>query len=211
MFKLGVIQSEYANLYSVENALKYLGEEAIVRVSHSEQLEGLDAVILPGVGSFAQVQGDLQEKGLFDGLKDFLKTNKPFLGICVGMQMLFERGLEGGLVTEGLGFFAGSVNPIPHDKVARLPHIGWNGIQFVPEQPLFAGFESGEQMYFVHSYHCEAVDSCCELARTELRLGYSVLSAVKRGAVYGVQFHPERSGPCGLKVLENFLDLARLA
>ncbi|MDX1920975.1 MAG: imidazole glycerol phosphate synthase subunit HisH, partial [Candidatus Caenarcaniphilales bacterium] len=159
-----------------------------------------------------QVKNSLDKAGLTQPILDFIKTGKAFLGICVGMQILFDLGYEGETPTKGLGIMQGEVVMLPKE-VKRIPHIGWNSL--IPssqasfgEESLLDGLSNSKEVYFVHSYYCSAKDKQDVLAYVEPVEGLQVPAMVKKNNVYGVQFHPERSGDVGLKILSNFLKLS---
>ena len=188
------------NLKSVTNAMRYLGFDTRI-TSDPAELERADAIILPGVGAFP----DAAEKLCAPGLDKVLLAQaekKPILGICLGMQLLFDRGEEI-RPCAGLGLVHGSVRRIETDR--KLPHIGWNSLAFQNHSPLFRGLDDGVYVYFVHTF-CGVADRESDvIARTEY--GPSVVAAVSCGNVYGCQFHPEKSGETGLVILKNFGEL----
>ena len=188
------------NLKSVTNAMRYLGFDTRI-TSDPAELERADAIILPGVGAFP----DAAEKLRVPGLDKTLLTQaekKPILGICLGMQLLFDRGEEI-RPCAGLGLVHGSVRRLETDR--KLPHIGWNSLAFQNHSPLFHGLDDGVYVYFVHTF-CGVADRESDvIARTEY--GPSVVAAVSCGNVYGCQFHPEKSGETGLVILKNFGEL----
>ncbi|MCI5562910.1 MAG: imidazole glycerol phosphate synthase subunit HisH [Intestinimonas massiliensis] len=188
------------NLKSVTNAMRYLGFDTRI-TSDPAELERADAIILPGVGAFP----DAAEKLRAPGLDKTLLTQaekKPILGICLGMQLLFDRGEEI-RPCAGLGLVHGSVRRLETDR--KLPHIGWNSLAFQNHSPLFRGLDDGVYVYFVHTF-CGVADRESDvIARTEY--GPSVVAAVSCGNVYGCQFHPEKSGETGLVILKNFGEL----
>lgn len=190
------------NLKSVTNAMRYLGFDTRI-TSDPAELERADAIILPGVGAFP----DAAEKLRVPGLDKTLLTQaekKPILGICLGMQLLFDRGEEI-RPCAGLGLVHGSVRRLETDR--KLPHIGWNSLAFQNHSPLFRGLDDGVYVYFVHTF-CGVADRESDvIARTEY--GPSVVAAVSCGNVYGCQFHPEKSGETGLVILKNFGELKK--
>ena len=197
-----IIDYGVGNLKSVANAMAYLGLESRI-TGDAGALEKADAIILPGVGAFPDAAERLRRWGL-DKVIRAQAGKKPILGICLGMQLLFERGEEGKLC-EGLSLVGGSVRRI--ETPYKLPHIGWNSLTFPNPSPLFAGVEAGSYVYFVHSYCGVASDPAAVLAETDY--GVPVLAAVGSGGVYGCQFHPEKSGEVGLQILRNFGGLNR--
>ncbi len=194
---IAIVDYGVGNLMSVENALRYLGLKGKI-TGEASQLDRADAVILPGVGAFPDAWEKLQGKGLVPVLRRQAE-DKPVLGICLGMQMLFQ-GSEEVRPCPGLGFIRGRVRRI--ETACKLPHIGWNSLTFTHDSPLFQGIDSGAYVYFVHSFCGMAEDSAQVTAVTDY--GTPVVAAVGQGNVYGTQFHPEKSGEIGLQMLRNF-------
>ena len=202
---IAVIDYGLGNLFSLSSSLSYLGlENEITR--DPARLEAADRIILPGVGAFADAMRKLEETGLVPVLKQQVQK-KPLLGICLGMQLLFDKSYEYGKHA-GLGLIPGQVCPLEEDlknKALKVPHIGWNALHLTrPEDPLFKYVNEGECVYYVHSYYAK---NCAEstLATSEYEL--PVTGAVRRGLVYGTQFHPEKSGDTGLRLLKAFAEL----
>ena len=197
MGRIAVVDYGVGNLKSVTNAMDYLGLKTII-TSDQRELELADAIILPGVGAFPDAADKLRGTGL-DRVVIAQAEQKPFLGICLGMQLLFDQGEE---VREckGLGLVGGCVRKIETDL--KLPHIGWNSLSFPNPSPLFAGVEEGSYVYFVHSFCGVTADPATVIAKTDY--GTPVVAAVQKGSVYGCQFHPEKSGEVGLQILRNF-------
>ncbi len=201
---LAIIDYGVGNLFSLRSSLESLGVEAVV-TGDPAVLRQADRLILPGVGAFADAARKLQESGLDVLLKELAAEGKPLMGICLGMQLLFEKSYEYG-EHEGLGLIPGRVVPLKGVIPAELkiPHIGWNALSFNDEKhPLFKYLQEGDHVYFVHSYY--AVD--CEdavIATTEY--GATVTAAVAKGNVCGCQFHPEKSGDKGLSILKAFCE-----
>lgn len=197
---IAIIDYGAGNLFSVKNALDYLGLENII-TNNPKDLEDADKLILPGVGAFPDAMRMLGESGLVDVIKEQVK-HKPLLGICLGMQMLFEKGYEFG-ETEGLGYIKGSVKYMELENLP-VPHIGWNSLEFNEKSPLLDKCSDGDFVYFVHSYAAECpsvnVAAYCDY-------GMKVPALVQNGNVYGAQFHPEKSGEVGLNILKNFSNL----
>ena len=187
------------NVRSVINAIEKLGETVHVAASGREILEA-QKLVFPGVGSFGSMMAILRRKQYVEPLLAYLNSGKPFLGICVGMQALFA-GSEESPDEKGLGFLPGRVQRFTVDRA--VPHIGWNGIRVQQPTDLFDGLDGDEKFYFVHSYHAVADDPAVVLTFTDY--GYPFVSAVQKGSVQGTQFHPEKSGASGLKLLENFI------
>ncbi len=200
--QIAIVDYGVGNLKSVANALRYLGLDSAV-TDDGTAIERADAVILPGVGAFPDAADKLRRKGL-DKTLISQAGKKPILGICLGMQLLFDRGEEV-RNCEGLGLVNGRVGRIQTDL--KLPHIGWNGLTFPNPSPLFKGLDEGTYVYFVHSYCGYAARGEDVLAVTDY--GVPVVAAVGRNGVYGCQFHPEKSGEAGLAILRNFAELDR--
>ena len=197
-----IVDYGVGNLQSVANALRYLGLRAEV-AGDAKTLEQADSIILPGVGAFPDAVEKLRESRLDSAITLQSKT-KPVLGICLGMQLLFDRGLEV-RPCKGLELVSGSVEQIRTDR--KLPHIGWNSLRFQNDCPMFKGLEDGAYVYFVHSFCGVAQREADVCARTDY--GGSIVAAVRRDNVYGCQFHPEKSGDVGLQMLRNFGELNR--
>ena len=193
------------NVRSVQKALTAAGGEVRL-VSDPEAVRRADAVVLPGVGAFDDCVNAMQRKELFGATKDFIGTGKPFLGICVGYQALFEKSEEFNSCAAGLGVFGGSVVRFAENGI-KVPQIGWNEVEFEkPECPILKGIKSGSHFYFVHSYFPKPSDESIVATRTTY--GETFASAVWRDNVFATQFHPEKSQKMGLKLLENFVGLA---
>ena len=192
-----IVDYGVGNLMSVSNAMHYLGFETKI-TSDAKELELADSILLPGVGAFPDAADKLRGPGL-DQVLIAESKKKPILGICLGMQLLLERGEEV-RPCEGLGFVKGSVRKI--DTALKLPHIGWNELHFQNDSPLFRGIDEGAYVYFVHSFCAVAEDESQVIARTDY--GASVVAAVQNGNVFGTQFHPEKGGEIGLARRKNF-------
>ena len=197
-----IVDYGVGNLMSVSNAMHYLGFETKI-TSDAKELELADSILLPGVGAFPDAADKLRGPGL-DQVQIAESQKKPILGICLGMQLLLERG-EDVRPCEGLGFVKGSVRKI--NTALKLPHIGWNELHFQNDSPLFRGIDEGAYVYFVHSFCAVAEDESQVIARTDY--GASVVAAVQSGNVFGTQFHPEKSGEIGLAMLKNFGEMNR--
>lgn len=195
-----IVDYGVGNLKSVSNAMTYIGQKTLI-TGDAGELERADAIILPGVGAFPDAADKLRSAGL-DKVLIKQAGRKPILGICLGMQLLFDAGSEGRFC-KGLGLVSGSVERIQTDL--KLPHIGWNSLSFQNASPLFRGLDDGAYVYFVHSFCGAARREEDVIART--RYGLSVVAAVACNGVYGCQFHPEKSGEAGLKILKNFGEL----
>ena len=201
---LAIVDYGVGNLFSLASSLESLGVEHVIAL-RSEQLIQADRIILPGVGAFADAARKLAESGMRETLLHEVKRGKPLLGICLGMQMLFDRSLEYG-VHEGLGLIPGEVCPLTEDIPASLkvPHIGWNRLEVLRDDPLFADFRSGEHVYYVHSYYAK---KCVANTLAVSDYGVSVTGVVRNANVYGTQFHPEKSGAAGLRLLRAFSEI----
>lgn len=198
---IAIIDYGMGNLHSVSKAIERLGYEAVT-TSDKEQILAANAVILPGVGAFGDAMQHLNESGMGEVAKQFAATGKPMLGICLGMQLLFQQSEEFG-EHQGLGLLNGKVVRFQGDF--KIPHMGWNKLEFLQPSPLFAGLEEGH-VYFVHSYHVLVEDKQNLLATGDY---YGPVTAiVGKDNVFGMQFHPEKSGELGMKLLGNFLALA---
>ena len=197
---IGIIDYGAGNLTSVRNALDQLGYEAQVfdRPEHADRFGHL---ILPGVGSFRRAMEALDGRDWPQALREYTAAGRPLLGICLGMQLLLEEGEEHG-PTKGLGLVPGKVVLMTPQAPHRVPHVGWNQLIHVREQPLFEGVKHHVDLYFVHSYHCVVEDPADVVARCDY--GGEFVASVARGMVAGMQFHPEKSQPVGLRILENF-------
>ncbi|MCH1625789.1 imidazole glycerol phosphate synthase subunit HisH [Fredinandcohnia quinoae] len=200
---IGIIDYGMGNLYSVSKALERMNQEHIVSKDQSE-LEKTSGLILPGVGSFKDAMQILRETGLDTLLKESIRTGKPLLGICLGMQLLFEQSEENG-VTSGLGFLNGRIIKIPsitsRGETYKVPHMGWNELKTYHNSRLLNQIEKGH-VYFVHSYYAEPSDNDIVLASCTYNV--EVPAVVGCGNVFGTQFHPEKSGETGLAILKNF-------
>ncbi len=198
---IAVIDYDAGNLFSVKNALDYL-ELPSVLTSDPAEIERADAVILPGVGAFGDAMDKLNRRGLTRLLRE-QAGKKPLLGICLGMQVLFEKGFEFG-EHEGLGLLPGSVERMAPDGL-KIPHMGWNSLRFHNPSPLLAGVPEGSYVYFVHSFAARTdAENLCAVAD----YGMEVPALVAKGLVFGAQFHPEKSADVGLAILRNFGGLA---
>ena len=194
------------NLRSVEKALKKVGADVRLATSPKGMREAR-AVVLPGVGAFDDCITAMQRQELLDGVKQFIKTGRPFLGICVGYQALFEKSEEFNSCAAGLGVFAGRVVRFTEQPGLKIPQIGWNQIEITqPACPILRGIVEGSYVYFVHSFFPRPVDESIIATRTIY--GERFASAVWKDNVFATQFHPEKSQAVGLKLLQNFVDLA---
>ena len=199
---LAVVDYGAGNLRSVLHALTSLGVENLRVVRAAHELKGADKVILPGVGAFGAGMNQLRAQGLVEPIQDIVAAGTPTLGICVGMQFLFESSDEMG-THEGLGLLKGHVTRFPSRADLKVPHMGWNQLQPTGESPLTEGLNPGSFAYFVHSYYCVPDDPHDVLLTSDY--GFPFAAAVQRGELYGVQFHPEKSQRTGLQLLANFV------
>ncbi len=200
---IAIIDYDAGNLRSVEKALLSLGEEVLV-TRDREELLAADKVILPGVGNFGDAMEKLKAYGLVPVIQELAERGKPFLGICLGLQLLFERSDEAPGV-EGLGILKGEILRIPDKEGLKVPHIGWNSLHLQNEGRLFRDLPEGSYVYFVHSYYLKAADLQIVKAATEY--GVTIDASVEQGNVFACQFHPEKSSRVGLRILENFAKL----
>lgn len=200
---IGIIDYDAGNLRSVEKALVSLGEEVIVSRDSSEILQA-DKVILPGVGSFGDAMNNLDKFGLVDTIKKVAASGTPFLGICLGLQLLFKESDETS-GAEGLDILPGKILKIPAKDGFKIPHMGWNSLDVKPGARLFKGLEGNPYVYFVHSYYLKAADEGIVAATTEYTT--HIHASVESGNVFACQFHPEKSSDVGLKILKNFASL----
>ena len=203
---IAIVDYDAGNLKSVEKALVHLGEEAVV-TRDKKILLGADKVILPGVGAFEDAMGKLKKYDLVEPIKEIVAKNTPFLGICLGLQLMFERSDESEHDVPGLGILPGEILKIPPKDDLKIPHMGWNSIQIKEGAKLFKGIEQDSYVYFVHSYYLKAKEEADVAATTE----YSthIHASVERNQVFACQFHPEKSGEVGLRILKNFANLGK--
>ena len=205
---IAVIDYGVGNLFSLTASLKYLGAETVV-TNRSEDIEKSDRIILPGVGAFEDAAAKLRATGLVDTIMKETAAGKPLLGICLGMQLLFEESHEYG-VHKGLGLIKGTVASIDEDLKKqgitdlKVPHIGWNALDFKEDEPLFKYIKQGDCVYYVHSFYGR---DCEESTIATSMYGIKLTGAVRNGSVYGTQFHPEKSGDVGLNILRAFMEV----
>lgn len=201
---IAIIDYDAGNIKSVEKALLFLGQETVV-TRDPEKILGADGVILPGVGAFGDAMEKLKTYGLVPVIRQCVREDRPFLGICLGLQLLFESSEESPGV-EGLGVLKGKVLRIPEKQDLKIPHIGWNDLKFPRPGRLFRGIPEGAYVYFVHSYYLQAEEEAVVTATTDY--GVRVHAAVERGRLFACQFHPEKSSDVGLRILKNFIAIA---
>lgn len=199
---IAIIDYDAGNIRSVEKALTALGEQPVV-TRDKENILAADKLILPGVGAFGGAMERLHQYGLVEVIREAVKKGTPLLGICLGLQLLFERSDESDGV-EGLGILKGEILKIPDSPGLKIPHMGWNSLEIKPQSRLFKGIESGAYVYFVHSYYLQAENE--GLVAATACYGVQIHAAVEQGNVFGCQFHPEKSSRIGLGILKNFLE-----
>ena len=202
---IGIIDYDAGNIRSVEKALSYLGEKTVVS-RNPETLKNADKVILPGVGSFGQAMENLHRYELVPVIQDMIKEGKPFLGICLGLQLLFESSEESP-GAEGLGILKGKILKIPSSPGLKIPHMGWNSLQLQNNGRLFRNIPQDTYVYFVHSYYLEAEEE--SIVKASAEYGVHIHASVEKENVFACQFHPEKSGKYGLEILKNFAELGR--
>ena len=200
---IGIIDYDAGNLRSVEKALQYLGKETIV-TRDPEQIRKADKVILPGVGAFGDAMKKLQEYHLDTLIHEIADSGKPLLGICLGLQLLFEESEESPGV-EGLGILEGKIRRIPEGEGLKVPHIGWNSLHLEHNGRLFRNIPENSYVYFVHSYYLEAKDP--EIVKASTEYGVHIHASVEKNNLFACQFHPEKSSETGLQILKNFAEL----
>jgi len=198
---IAIIDYGAGNLHSVKNALDFIGAKNVV-TSDEKTILSADKVILPGVGSFGDAMDSLRNAKLESAVLECMNSDRPFLGICLGLQLLFEKSTES-VGKTGLGFFCGESEMIP-DCGLKIPHIGWNSLEYNKDSKLFCGIGNEPYVYFVHSYYIQPEDKSIISAHTHY--GEKLPVAVERDNVYAVQFHPEKSGRVGMKMLTNFVE-----
>ena len=201
---LAIVDYGVGNLFSLRHSFAVIGAEAIV-TSDVQALRDADRIVLPGVGAFEDAARKLRESGLGEAVIREAQKGKPLMGICLGMQMLLEKSYEYG-EHEGLGLIPGAVKPISEriPEGYKVPHIGWNALHIRRETPLFKHIQEGDCVYFVHSYHAE---DCAQSIIATSEYGAELTAAVAKDNVFGCQFHPEKSGSVGLKILKAFSEM----
>ena len=200
---IAIIDYDAGNIKSVEKALLLLGQDVVITGDREEILKA-DKVVLPGVGAFGDAMDNLRRTGLDQVIREVTDRGTPFLGICLGLQLRFERSDEAPGV-DGLGILEGEILRIPDKDGLKIPHMGWNSLHLENNGRLFRGIEEGSYVYFVHSYYLKAADERIVKASTE----YSthIHASVEKGNVFACQFHPEKSSDVGIQILRNFVEL----
>lgn len=202
---IAIIDYDAGNIKSVEKALQYLGEETCV-TRDPEEILAAEKVILPGVGAFGDAMQKLHQYGLVEVIKEVVNRRKPLLGICLGLQLLFESSEESPGV-EGLGILKGKIVRFPEDAGVKIPHVGWNSLQYPNSGRLFANVPENAFVYFVHSYYLKAEDP--QIVTASAWYGTQIHASVEKDQVFACQFHPEKSSETGLRILKNFVMLGR--
>jgi imidazole glycerol-phosphate synthase subunit HisH len=202
---ISIIDYGMGNLRSVEKALQMLGHDAEI-TADSGDIESADGVVLPGVGAFGDCMANLESTGLKESTLRAIGSGKPFLGICLGLQLLFEESEEDGQ-HPGLGIMPGRVRRFPPKKGLKVPHMGWNQLRYRKGCPLYKGVDEGSYVYFVHSYYVDPEE--IRTVATTTTYGHDFVSIVQAGNVFACQFHPEKSGSIGLKIFDNFAKLCK--
>ncbi len=198
---IAILDYDAGNIKSVEKAVQLLGQEVTITRDRREVLNA-DKVILPGVGAFGDAMGKIRQYGLYEVIHEVVEQGTPFLGICLGLQLLFERSEESPGV-EGLGILKGEILRIPETPGLKIPHMGWNSLDFRNNGRLFENLPEESYVYFVHSYYLRAADEKIVTAVTEY--GTQIHASVEQGNVFACQFHPEKSSDAGIQILKNFV------
>ena len=200
---IAILDYDAGNIKSVEKAMQLLGQEVMITRERDEIFRA-EKVILPGVGAFGDAMGKIRQYGLFDVIHEVVDNGTPFLGICLGLQLLFERSDETPGV-EGLGILKGEILRIPETPGLKIPHMGWNSLEFQNDGRLFRNLPQEPYVYFVHSYYLKAKDDGIVTAVTEY--GTQIHASVEHGNVFACQFHPEKSSDVGIQILRNFVSI----
>ncbi|HIQ74420.1 MAG TPA: imidazole glycerol phosphate synthase subunit HisH [Candidatus Cottocaccamicrobium excrementipullorum] len=201
---IGIIDYDAGNIKSVEKAVNALGQETVVSRDPQMLLQA-DKVILPGVGAFGDAMGRLRQYGLEEVIREIAGRGTPFLGICLGLQLLFDSSEESPGV-KGLGLLPGKILRIPEKEGLKIPHMGWNSLSIRPGARLFRGIPENSYVYFVHSYYLKAEDESIVAASAEY--GVHIHASVEKGNLFACQFHPEKSSSTGLAILKNFIEIS---
>ena len=199
---IAIIDYGAGNIKSVEKALELLGEKTVVS-SDPETILSADRVILPGVGSFGSAMENIRNRGLEEVIHSVVNSGTPFLGICLGLQLLFDSSEESPGV-KGLGILPGKIVRIPYEEGMKIPHMGWNSLEFPRKTCLFGHLEGNPYVYFVHSFYLQAEDESIVAATTQY--GVTIHAAVEKDNVFACQFHPEKSSEVGLSILKKFIE-----
>lgn len=203
---IAIIDYGAGNIQSVYKALKFIGADCKV-TSDKDEILNADGAILPGVGSFGDAMDTMTKRGIKDTIIEYTKSGKPFLGICLGLQLLFPESEETPGV-KGLDIFKGTITKIPNqNRTLKIPHMGWNNISIKQKNGIFKDIEGEPYVYFVHSFYLKAQDKDIVAATTQY--GVEIDAAVQKGNIIATQFHPEKSGEVGLKMLKNFMEMVK--
>ncbi len=200
---IAILDYDAGNIKSVEKAMLLLGQDVTV-TRERERILKADKVILPGVGAFGDAMGKIRQYGLYEVIHEVVEQGTPFLGICLGLQLLFERSEESPGV-EGLGILKGEILRLPDTPGLKIPHMGWNSLEFRNNGRLFEGLPQESYVYFVHSYYLKAADERIVTATADY--GVRIHAAVEQGNVMACQFHPEKSSDVGIRILKNFISI----
>ncbi|MCR5770980.1 MAG: imidazole glycerol phosphate synthase subunit HisH [Butyrivibrio sp.] len=200
---VAILDYDAGNIKSVEKAFKFLGADVVTTRDEAE-IARADHVVLPGVGAFGDAMSKLNEYKLVDVIKKTVKSDVPFIGICLGLQLMFDSSEESEGV-DGLGIFRGKIRRIPQANGLKIPQIGWNDLTYAKKGRLFEGVPEHSFVYFVHSYYLDAMDKDIVTATTDY--GVKVEASVEKGNVFACQFHPEKSSEVGMQILKNFLEV----
>lgn len=202
---IAIIDYGAGNIQSVKKAFEHIGCDCFVTNKHDEIMKA-DGAVLPGVGSFGDTVDSLDKFGIGDTAVEYIKSGKPFFGICLGLQLLFP-GSEESPGAKGLGVFDGSITRIPNGEGLKIPHMGWNSLDITKQGRLFKGIDGSPYVYFVHSYYLDAADK--QIVAAQTKYGVTIDAAIEQNNVFATQFHPEKSGEVGLQILRNFADIVR--
>ena len=200
---IAILDYDAGNIKSVEKAMLLLGQDVTV-TRERERILKADKVILPGVGAFGDAMGKIREYGLYEVIHEVVEQGTPFLGICLGLQLLFERSEESPGV-EGLGILKGEILRLPDTPGLKIPHMGWNSLEFRNNGRLFEGLPQESYVYFVHSYYLKAADEGIVTAAAEY--GTQIHASVEQNNIFACQFHPEKSSDVGIRILKNFISI----
>ena len=200
---IAIIDYDAGNIKSVEKALLHLGQKVKI-TDQAHEILLADKVVLPGVGAFGDAMGNLDRRGLVPIIREVVEKGSPFLGICLGLQLLFERSDETPGV-EGLGILPGEILRIPAEEGLKIPHMGWNSLHLEHGGRLFENVSEQSYVYFVHSYYLKAAEE--EIVKASTEYGVHIHASVEKGNVFACQFHPEKSSEVGLQILKNFVEL----